>query len=164
MLNERIAGQLNGQIGMEFYSAYLYLEMNNYFLERGLNGFAHWYEVQAKEELDHAMRIYRYLHDEGNAVELRSIDCPKRNFSSDREVLCQALQHEEKVTESINSIIATAYEIQDYRTLQFLDWFVAEQAEEETNARDMMTRLVLYGETTKGLYLLDHELGKRKSE
>lgn len=163
MLNKKIAGQLNGQVGMEFYSAYLYLEMNNYFMERGLNGFAHWYEVQAKEECDHAMRIYRYLHDEGNRVTLQAIEAPKCDFGCDREALSQALRHEELVTESINGIIATAYELNDYRTLQFLDWFVAEQAEEESNARDLLTRLGLYGESSKGLYLLDHELGKRKS-
>ena len=162
MLDEKIAGQLNDQIKKEFYSAYLYLEMNNYFLERCLNGFAHWYEVQAREECDHAMKIYRYLHDEGNAVKLQPIEAPAVVFATDMDVLCQALAHEEYVTESINAIVALAYEQQDYRTLQFLDWFVAEQAEEEVNARDMVNRLSLYGESSKGLYLLDHELGKRK--
>ena len=162
MLNKTVAGLLNDQINKEFYSAYLYLEMNNYFLERGLDGFAHWYEIQAHEECEHGMKIYRYLHDEECEVSLQSIARPDVQFSCDMDVLRQALAHEESVTESINNIAAVAFEENDYRTMQFLDWFIAEQAEEEVNAREMITKLILYGEEAQGLYLLDHELAKRK--
>lgn len=162
MLNKKVAGLLNDQINKEFYSAYLYLEMDNYFRSRGLGGFAHWFQVQAQEECSHARKIFHYLHDEEELVRLQPIAAPDAHFSSDMDVLRKALAHEEYVTESINAIVAAAFELQDYRTLQFLDWFVAEQAEEESNARELITKLCLYGEDAKGLYLLDHELGKRK--
>lgn len=162
MLNKKVAGLLNDQINKEFYSAYLYLEMDNYFRNRGLDGFAHWYHVQAREECTHAMRIFHYLHAEEEPVELQPIARPDEHFNSDMDVLRKALSHEEHVTESINLIAATAFELHDYRTMQFLDWFVAEQAEEEVNARDMINKLCLYGEDAKGLYLLNHELGKRQ--
>lgn len=161
MLDKKVAGLLNDQINKEYYSAYLYLEMNNYFLSRGLDGFAHWYKVQSREECEHAMKIYQYLHDEECEVTLQTIACPDTHFSCDMDVLRQALAHEEYVTESINNIINVASDERDYRTMQFLDWFVAEQAEEELNARNMITQLCLYGEDAKGLYLLNHELSKR---
>lgn len=162
MLNKKIAGLLNDQINKELFSAYLYLEMDNYFRNRGLDGFAHWYHVQAKEECGHALKIYQYLHDEEELVHLQPIAAPDEHFSCDMDVLRKALAHEEYVSESINTIAATAFELHDYRTMQFLDWFVAEQAEEEVNAREMINKLCLYGEDAKGLYLLNHELSKRQ--
>lgn len=162
MLDKKVTGLLNDQINKEFFSAYLYLEMDNYFRNRGLDGFAHWYYVQAQEECTHAMKIFQYLHDEEEKVQLQPIAKPNEHFTSDMDVLRKALAHEEYVTESINVIAAIAFELQDYRTLQFLDWFVAEQAEEEVNARDMINKLSLYGEESKGLYLLNHELSKRQ--
>lgn len=162
MLDKKVTGLLNDQINKEFFSAYLYLEMDNYFRNRGLDGFAHWYYVQAQEECTHAMKIFQYLHDEEEKVQLQPIAKPNEHFTSDMDVLRKALTHEEYVTESINVIAAIAFELQDYRTLQFLDWFVAEQAEEEVNARDMINKLSLYGEESKGLYLLNHELSKRQ--
>ena len=161
MLDKNVAGLLNDQINKEFYSAYLYLEMANYFENRGLEGFAHWYEVQAKEECEHGMKIRNYLLDEEECVQLQTINAPKEDFCCDMDVLRKALAHEEYVTESINKIASVAFELHDYRTMQFLDWFIEEQAEEEVNARDMITKLSLYGEDAKGLYLLNHEQGKR---
>lgn len=161
MLDKKVAGLLNDQINKEFFSAYLYLEMDNYFRKRGLDGFAHWYQVQAREECDHAMKIYQYLQDEEEMVELKAIEAPREQFTCDMDVLRKALAHEEYVTESINNIVSTAFDLHDYRTMQFLDWFVEEQTEEEVNARDMINKLCLYGEDAKGLYLLNHELSKR---
>lgn len=161
MLDKKVAGLLNDQINKEFFSAYLYLEMNNYFQKRGLDGFAHWYQVQAKEECDHAMKIYQYLHDENACVHLQDISAPKESFSCDMDVLLKGLAHEEYVTQSINNIVATAEELHDYRTMQFLDWFVAEQAEEEVNAHDLIDKYNLFVKESKELYLLDNELGKR---
>ena len=162
MLTQKVIGLLNAQINKEYNSAYLYLEMNNYFKHQGLDGFAHWYLIQSKEECEHAMKIYNYLHSEDCTVSLHPITKPETHFNSIMDVVLQALAHEEYVTESINAINAAAFEANDYRTMQFLDWFVAEQAEEETNARDMITKLKLYGDDAKGLYLLNHELSKRQ--
>ena len=45
--------------------------------------------------------------------------------------------------------------------MQFLDWFVKEQGEEETNAGDLINKMELFGSDPKSLYMLDQEMGAR---
>lgn len=161
MLKERVAQLMNTQINKEFYSAYLYLSFSNFYVERGLNGFANWYKVQAQEERDHAMLFMQYLQNNGMPVSLLAIDCPDEVFSSNDEPLKTGLDHERYVTGLINAIYEAAYEARDFRTMQFLDWFVKEQGEEETNAGDLIKKMELFGSDAKGLYMLDQELAGR---
>ena len=149
---------LNDQINKEFYSAYLYLDFSNYFKRRGLDGFANWYMVQAQEERDHAMLFYQYLQNENQVVTLGAIDKPDKDIKSDMDALKAGLSHERYVTSLINDIYAAAYEVKDFRTMQFLDWFVKEQGEEETNANDMITKMELFGSDPRSLYMLNSEL------
>ena len=151
MMNEKVRELLNAQINKEFYSAYLYLEFSNYFEDKGLEGFANWYMVQAQEERDHAMLFYTYLQNENQKVTLEAIDKPDKTFSCHLDVLKAGLEHEEYVTSLINDIYAAAYEVKDFRTMQFLDWFVKEQGEEETNANDLITKMELFGSDPKSL-------------
>ena len=157
MLNERVRELLNQQINKELYSAYLYLD----FEDRGLDGFANWYYIQAQEERDHAMLFYRYLQNNNEKVTLEAIAKPDKVLDSDMGVLKAGLEHEEYVTSLINDIYAVAYEQKDFRTMQFLDWFVKEQGEEETNANDMITKMELFGSDPKSLYMLNSELATR---
>jgi ferritin len=161
MLNPKVHALLNQQINKEFFSAYLYLEFSNYFKEQGLDGFANWYMIQASEERDHAMLFYQYLQNNNAEVTLTAIDNPTREFSSHMEVLRAGLAHEEYVTSLIHDIYAEAYAVKDFRTMQFLDWFVKEQGEEETNANDMISKMELFGSDPRGLYLLNSELAAR---
>lgn len=161
MLNQKVAKLLNDQINKEFYSAYLYLDMSNYFEAKGLNGFANWYRIQAQEERDHAMLFYQYLQNNDCKVQLKAIAQPDKIFNKDMDVLQAGLAHEEYVTSLINNIYAAAYEVKDFRSMQFLDWFIKEQGEEETNARDMITKMELFGNDSKGLYMLNQELSAR---
>ena len=161
MLNTKVHELLNQQINKELYSAYLYLEFSNYFKREGLDGFANWYMIQASEERDHAMLFYQYLQNNNATVTLGAIDDPTRTFDSHMEVLRAGLAHEEYVTSLINDIYAEAYQAKDFRTMQFLDWFVKEQGEEETNANDMITKMELFGSDPKSLYMLNQELAAR---
>ena len=161
MMNKKVHELLNQQINKEFYSAYLYLDFSNYFKARGLDGFANWYLVQAQEERDHAMLFYQYLQNENQVVTLDAIAKPDKVFTCDMDVLKAGLEHEEYVTSLINDIYAAAYEVKDFRTMQFLDWFVKEQGEEETNANDMITKMDLFGSDPKSLYMLNQELAAR---
>ena len=161
MMNKRVHELLNQQINKEFYSAYLYLDFSNYFKAKGLDGFANWYMVQAQEERDHAMLFYQYLQNENKTVSLEAIAKPDKVFDADIDVLRAGLAHEEYVTSLINDIYAAAYEVKDFRTMQFLDWFVKEQGEEETNANDMITKMELFGSDPKSLYMLNQELAAR---
>ena len=160
-MDKKVHELLNNQINKEFYSAYLYLEFSNYFKAKGLDGFANWYMIQAQEERDHALLFYQYLQNNNMPVTLEAIDSPKREFADNMAVLKAGLEHEEYVTSLIHDIYAAAYEVRDFRAMQFLDWFVKEQGEEETNANDLITKMELYGEDPRSLYMLNQELGAR---
>ena len=160
-MDKKVHELLNQQINKEFYSAYLYLDFSNYFKRRGLDGFANWYMVQAQEERDHAMLFYQYLQNENQVVTLDAIAKPDKEITSDMEVLLAGLEHEKYVTSLINDIYAAAYDVKDFRTMQFLDWFVKEQGEEETNANDMITKMELFGSDPRSLYMLNSELAAR---
>ena len=161
MMNPKVRELLNQQINKELYSAYLYLDFSNYFEKRGLDGFANWYFIQAQEERDHAMLFYRYLLNNDEKVTLEAIGKPDKVLDSDITVLKAGLEHELYVTSLINDIYAEAYANKDFRTMQFLDWFVKEQGEEETNANDLITKYELFASDAKGLYMLNSELKAR---
>ena len=161
MLDTKVAELLNVQVNKEFYSAYLYLDFSNYYTEQGLNGFANWYKVQAQEERDHAMLFMQYLQNNGCKVTLESIDKPDQTFASFAEPLKAGYQHEQYVTGLIHTIYDAANSVKDFRTMQFLDWFVKEQGEEETNADDLVKKFNLFGSDARALYMLDSELAER---
>jgi len=160
-MNEKIASLLNQQINKEFYSAYLYLDMANYYDELDLDGFANYYTIQAQEERDHALLFMKYMQNNGLKVSLEPIGKPDKVCSSPFDPLVAAAEHERYVTSLINDIYHEAHEAKDYRTMKFLDWFVDEQMEEEDNADSMVSRFKLFGSDPKGLYLLDQEYAGR---
>ena len=160
-MNEKIAALLNDQINKEFYSAYLYLDMANYYDELDLDGYANYYTIQAQEERDHALLFMKYMQNNGLKVTLEAIGKPDKIYHSPAEPLDAALEHEKYVTSLINNIYHEAHNAKDYRTMKFLDWFVDEQMEEEDNANSMISRFKLFGDDAKGLYLLDQEYAGR---
>lgn len=160
-MNEIVRELINDQVNKEFYSAYLYLEFSNYYDEVGLDGFANWYMIQAQEERDHAMLFYQYLHNNDFKVELKTIDKPDCKLENNMDPLKKGLEHEKYVTSLINNIYKAAFEDHDFRTMELLNWFVKEQGEEEKNASDMITKMELYGNDGKGLYMLNDELKAR---
>ncbi len=160
-MDKKIADLLNQQINKELYSGYLYLAFANYYEDEGLSGYANWYMIQAAEERDHALIMRRYLIANGEHVELEAIDKPDKTFSNHLEPLEAGLEHEKYVTSLINTIYAAADEIHDYRTMQFLDWFIEEQGEEEENAADMVSKMKLFGHDARALYELDREYAAR---
>ena len=161
MMNEKVSALLNDQINKEFYSAYLYLDMANFYTQKGLDGFANWYEIQAKEEQDHAMLMYQYLQNNGEKVTLEAIAKPDKTFNTLMDPLKAAYAHEQYVTSLINTIYAAAQDVNDFRTTQFLDWFIKEQGEEEKNSMDMITKMELFGDDARSLYMLNSELAAR---
>ena len=160
-MNETIARLLNEQINKEFYSAYLYLDMANYYDELDLDGFANYYMVQAQEERDHALLFMKYMQNNGLKVTLEAIGKPDKTYASPMDPLVAAAEHERYVTSLINDIYHEAHQAKDYRTMKFLDWFVDEQMEEEDSADSMISRFKLFGSDSKGLYLLDQEYAGR---
>ena len=160
-MNDKIASLLNQQITKEFYSAYLYLDMANFYDEMDLDGYANYYMIQAQEERDHALLFMKYMQNNGLKVTLEAIDKPDKTFETVLDPLVIAAEHERYVTSLINEIYHEAHQAKDYRTMKFLDWFVDEQGEEEDNADSMVNRYKLFGADPKGLYLLDQEYAGR---
>ena len=161
MLNAKVIDLLNTQVNKEFYSAYLYLDFANFYEDQGLAGFANWYRIQAQEERDHAMLFVQYLQNNGVRVVLEAIAKPDRELKDKTSPLHAGLEHEQYVTSLIHTIYDAAYAQKDFRTMQFLDWCVKEQGEEEKNAEDLIKKMELFGSDSKGLYMLDNELGAR---
>ena len=161
MLEKKVVELLNQQVNKEFYSAYLYLDFSNYYYDQGLDGFGNWYRIQAQEERDHAMLFVQYLQNNGEQIVLEAIDKPAVKLESPNAVLAEGLKHEQYVTSLIHNIYDAAYSVKDFRTMQFLDWFVKEQGEEETNADNLVKKYELFGDDPKSLYMLDSELGAR---
>ena len=161
MLDPKVAELLNTQVNKEFYSAYLYLDFANYYKDQGLDGFANWYNIQAQEERDHAMLFIQYLQNNGEKVTLESIDKPEAVLAGFEDPLKAGLEHEQYVTSLIHAIYDAAYAQKDFRTMQFLDWFVKEQGEEEKNADDLITKFNLFGHDSRSLYMPDSELAAR---
>lgn len=161
MLNEKVAALINDQINKELYSAYLYLDFSVFYEAQGLDGFANWYMIQAQEERDHAMLMLKYLQNNGEQVTLEAIAKPDKEMKELIDPLKLGFEHEQYVTSLINDIYAEAYSVKDFRTMQFLDWFVKEQLEEEKNAEGMIKKMELFGNDSKGLYSLDSEFAAR---
>lgn len=161
MLSKKVTELLNKQVNAEFYSAYLYLDFSNYYKDEGLDGYSNWYYIQAQEERDHAMLFIKYLQQNGESITLEAIDKPDKEYKAFIDPLNMGAEHERLVTSMINEIYAAAYEEHDFRTMQFLDWFVKEQAEEEDNADDNVKKFELFGSDSRSLYELDTEMKSR---
>ena len=160
-MNSKVVSLLNEQINKEFYSAYLYLDMANYYQDMNLNGYANYYNIQAQEERDHALLFMQYMQNNGLKVTLEAIDKPDKTFDSVLSPMEVAAEHERYVTSLINNIYREAHADGDYRTMKFLDWFIDEQMEEENSADTMIGQYKLFGGSPQGLYQLNLEYAGR---
>ncbi len=161
MISKNIQTALNKQLNAEYYSSYFYLSMSAYFEANDLQGFAKWFRMQADEEYAHAMKIFDYVYQVGGEVSLQKIDGPKTKWNSFLEVFKDTFVHEQKVTKSINAIVDLAQKEKDHATVNFLQWFVGEQVEEEASAQQNVKRMEMIGDSKSGLFMLDNELGSR---
>lgn len=162
MISDAINEILNEQINKEFYSGYLYLSMSAHLKELGLFGFASWMRIQAKEEVEHGLKIFDYLINCNSFVTLKQIKTPEFEFNGVLSILNIVYEHEKCITKSIMSVAKKAEEECDRTTLSFVDWFIAEQIEEEENIKNIIKRVELFGDDKVALYLMDKELGERK--
>jgi len=160
-MNEAVEKALNNQINEELSSYYIYLSMQAYFESESLDGFATWMELQAREEVEHAMRIFRFLNDRGGRVKLQSIEEPKQDWDSPLEAFEDAYEHEQYITGTINDLVDLAEEHDDKATLNMLDWFVEEQVEEEATTEAIVEKLKMVGDSGSGLLALDKSLAGR---
>jgi ferritin len=161
MLKEKMLKALNEQINAEMYSSYLYLSMESYFQSISLTGFAAWMRGQVQEELFHAMKMYDFVCERGGRVSLETIKKPDSSWKSPLAAFKHILKHEQLVTSLINDLVELAMKEKDHASLNFLQWFVAEQVEEEASVGEIVDKLKLIKDDTSGLFLLDAEMNKR---
>ena len=161
MLTKKIEKALNEQLGRELYSAYLYLSMSAHSTNMGLKGFANWFMVQYHEEMFHAMKFYEYLNLQGGKVVLTALAKPPSEFESPLEMFTKTLEHERFITKSINGLMELAIAEKDHATQIFLQWYVTEQVEEESNDNEIIAQLRIIKKDPQGMMMLDRELAAR---
>lgn len=161
MLSEKLQEALTGELNAELYSSYLYLSMSAHCESISLRGFANWMRCQAQEELVHAMKFFTYINDRGGKAVMRPIEGPPTEWASPLAVFGDTLEHEQKVTGLINKLVDLAIGESDHATNNFLQWFVAEQVEEEASANEVLQKLKLAGDSTASVLMIDSELAAR---
>jgi ferritin len=160
-MKKETAELLVKQINLELHSGYLYMDFANFYEEKNLPGFAHWYVKQAGEEYEHAMKIRSFLLECNEKVSFSAVADPTMSFTDLKAPLLEGLKHEQFITASINRILEKAIEVKDHLTENFLQWFVKEQGEEEMNAQRVIDKFEMIGGSGSAIYLLDKELGNR---
>jgi len=161
MIKEKMEQALNGQLNAELYSSYLYLSMAGVLERMGLPGFANWMRVQTQEETAHAMKFHAHIIERGGTIKLAAIEAPPRDWTSVLEICEATMAHEQKVTGLINDLVDLAVKEKDHASNMFLQWFVAEQVEEEANVDDIIQKLKLTEEAKGALFLMDKDMGAR---
>lgn len=161
MLSKKMEEALNAQINAEMWSAYLYLSMSAWCSNAGKPGMANWYEVQFREEQDHARIFFNYILQRGGKVSLKPIEAVPTEWKSELDVFESTLTHEQHVTSLINNLFALTTAENDYATQSMLKWFIDEQVEEEENARNIIDSLRMLDGNGYGLFMLDKELAAR---
>ncbi len=161
MISLKMQTAIDEQINAEFWSAYLYLSMSAYFERQNLRGFANWMKIQWQEEVTHAIKFFDYVHSRGGQVSLKPIAAVQIDWKNAIEVFSETLTHEQQVTALINNLANIAVEEKDHATNSMLQWFIAEQIEEEANAEQILVQLKMIGDNGYGMLMLDRELATR---
>ena len=161
MLSKKLLEGLNNQINFEFYSSYTYLAMAGYCESIDLSGFANFFRVQAKEELDHAMKLYDYVYQKNGSVVLEQVNKPQADYDGIIDVFEKGYEHEQLVTRKIYELTDIAYEEREHSTISLLKWFIDEQVEEENSFNSLVKRVRRIEDNPAGLYLMDDELATR---
>lgn len=160
-MKQTLQDAINKQINEELYSAYLYLDMSAFAKTLGFDGFANWFEIQYKEEMDHMMGLYHYLLEVDGVVDLQAVKKPDVKFTDIKTLFDLALEHEKHITKCINDLYLLATKESDFALQNFLNWYTAEQVEEEANARKYIDKLRIAGDNSQALLMLDQELMQR---
>jgi ferritin len=158
MLAKKMETALINQVHEEMYSFYLYLAMAEYGAAEGLPGLHHWMRNQAMEELAHAIRFMNYIAEKGGKAELKALQAPPKTWKSPRQVFEEALKHEGHITQCINELVDLALSVKDHASVNFLNWFVGEQVEEEASAKAVIDMINLTGNAPGGMFMVDREL------
>ena len=160
MLSEKMYNQLNQQINLEFFSSNLYLQMSAWCAHKSLDGASAFLRQHANEEMMHMTRLFNYVTETGELPILGAIDAPDSSYENIRDVFQKTYEHETVITKAINELADTAFREKDYSTFNFLQWYVAEQHEEEKLFKSIVDKIDMIGMDHKGLFFIDKEIAE----
>ena len=161
MINEKMEKALNAQVNAEMFSANLYLSMSMFFRDMELEGCANWMQVQYEEEMSHAHKLINYIDMRGGRVVIGAIDAPDNRWDSVQDIFQATYEHEQKVTGLINDLVILALDEKDAASSSFLQWYVDEQVEEESNVKSILAKMKMVADSPSGLFMIDQDLAKR---
>ena len=159
MLSKNLVKKLNDHVNLEFYSSNLYLQMSSWCEAKGLEGCAAFLRAHAKEEADHMDRLFTYVNETGSMAVVGNIKAPPTEFSSVSDLFQKVYDHECSITKEINGLVSAALKEEDYSTFNFLQWYVAEQHEEEHIFKQILDKISIFGEEGAGLFFIDRAIG-----
>jgi len=158
MLSKNIEKALNNQIKIEAESSQIYLAMACWAEVKGLEGVAGFMYEQSQEERDHMLKLVKFVNERGGHAKISELSAPNVTFKSFKEMFEMLFDHEVFVSKSINDLVHISLQEKDYATHNFLQWYVAEQIEEEAVARTILDKINLIGDDKGGLYLFDRDI------
>lgn len=164
MLKPEIIDKLNHQLNLEFFSSNLYLQMSAWCDDKSFTSIARFLREHAQEEMQHMQRLFDYLSDTGALPIIGSIDAPDSQYESILEVFRKTYEHELYITKQINELVHLAFSMQDYSTFNFLQWYVAEQHEEEKLFKTILDKLELAGDNKSVLFFIDKDFEQMLSQ
>lgn len=160
-MNKTMEKAFNDHLNAELFSSYLYLSMANCFTSKNLDGMAGWMRLQSEEERAHGMKFLGFIHQRAGRVELQKIDQPQLDWATPLEAFQQAYEHECEISRKIHALVDLATKEGDHAAVNFLQWFVSEQVEEEANALGIVDKLKMVGDHPMGILMVDGKLGAR---
>ncbi len=164
MLSTTLSTALNRQITLEFESSNLYLQVSSWCMQKGLEGCAGFFREHADEERMHMQKMFDYVNETGSYAVLDPMEKPKNDFESIVEVFKITYAHEQMITKEINNLVSIAFKEGDFSTFNFLQWYVEEQHEEEQLFKSVLDKIDLIGMAGNGLFFIDQEVAKMRSE
>ena len=159
MLKEKLYKKMNDQVMLEFYSANLYMAMSSWCAKEGLTGAAKFLYAHSKEEMEHMEKLFHYVNETGSHAIIEAIEAPPSDFKSIKKIFQEIYNHEQMITKKIFALADLSLELKDYSTFSFLQWYTAEQHEEEALFKGILEKIDIIGMEGRGLFMIDREIG-----
>ncbi|AUC14733.1 ferritin [Tenacibaculum sp. SZ-18] len=158
MLSEKIESALNKQVQIEAQSSQVYLAMASWAEVQGFEGVSQFMYAHSDEERMHMLKLVKFINERGGHAMVPALEAPSPKFGSFKDMFQNLFDHEVMVSKSINDLVHVTLQERDYATHNFLQWYVAEQIEEEALARTILDKINLIGDDKGGLYLFDNDV------
>jgi len=158
MISQKMTTALNQQIGLEARASFLYLSMAAWCDAKGLEGCSRFMHRQSEEERAHMLGIFEYMSEVDAHALTPGIEPVPHDFDSPQKMFQMVYEHEQKVSKSIHGLMEIAKSEGDFTTDNFLQWYIAEQREEENLMRSILDKIKLIGDGQMSLYYIDKEI------